>query len=300
MHDVVILANPYAGGGRARVRAEQAADVLQASGIDCRVELPASLEELQAILDRCSMSGPHILLACGGDGTVHHVLQAAMRGSHILGIIPAGTGNDAARSLGISPRHVEAWTQSLPDLIATRSTRRIDVVHISHNGAQRWAVGIVCAGFDSAVNERANGIRRLRGTARYVAALMGELRSFVTYDFHVVMDGSVRAGEALLVAVGNTPQYGGGMRMCPNAELDDGLLDITWVGSAPRRTILRVFPSIFAGTHVKHPLVSTYRAREVEISAPGAVMYVDGERIGDSPVTIRSIPRALEVLVPPQ
>ena len=111
------------------------------------------------------------------------------------------------------------------------------------------------------------------------------------------MDGVQHSNCALLIAVGNGGNYGGGMRICPQADMKDGLLEITWVDPAPRRTVLRIFPQIFSGRHINHPLVHTYRAAEISIESPDSMIYADGERIGSPPVLIQVVPRAVRILV---
>jgi diacylglycerol kinase (ATP) len=138
-----------------------------------------------------------------------------------------------------------------------------------------------------------------RGTLRYIVALLAELREFQLHHYTVRMDGVQRSGSAVLIAVGNGSSYGGGMQICPQADMKDGLLDITWVDPAPRRTVLRIFPQIFSGRHVNHPLVHTYRAAEVAIESPDSMIYADGERIGSPPVLIQVVPQAVRVLLSP-
>ncbi len=271
---------------------------LQRAGIDIRLLLPDGLDALHRELGEACADGPTTLIACGGDGTVHQVLQAAARSGSTLGIIPAGTGNDIARSLGIPLKDPAQWAARLADLMRTQRTRAVDASLIVRGDRQEWSLGVVSAGFDSAVNERADRMTRLSGTARYLTALLAELREFRTYEYDVTLDGRPMAGTALLIAVGNGSQYGGGMRICPAADMWDGLLDITWVDVAPRRTVLRVLPRIFSGRHVEHPLVRTYRAREITIDARGPVIYADGDRVGSPPVRITALPGAIRMLVP--
>lgn len=293
-----VVANPFAGRGRAREIAE--ASVRELAGQEVRAELllPTDLPGLRAALAEAASDGPTTFLACGGDGTVHQVLQVAVARDCVLGVIPAGTGNDNARSMGIDSSRLTEWTRDLAAMIRTGASTRVDVALITRGQEREWSLGVTSTGFDSAVNERADRMTRLRGTPRYIAALLGELSDFRTYDYVVTIDGETVSGEALLVAVGNGANYGGGMRICPAAVMTDGMLDITWVGSAPRRTILRVFPRIFSGRHVEHSLVRTFRGRQIVIEADGAVVYADGDRVGPTPVRIEAVPGALRVLMP--
>jgi diacylglycerol kinase (ATP) len=192
----------------------------------------------------------------------------------------------------------ESWVARLAERIHSGTTDSVDLARISHGERQIWSLGVISAGFDSSVNERADRIRGLQGTPRYVAALLAELRSFQMNDFIVTVDGVRLEGDALLVAIGNGESYGGGMRICPNADMRDGLLEVTWIDTAPRRTVLKFFPRIFSGRHVEHPLVRTLRGTEISLESTGAVIYADGERVGTPPVRITAIPGALRLLAP--
>jgi diacylglycerol kinase (ATP) len=154
---------------------------------------------------------------------------------------------------------------------------------------------VLTTGFDSSVNERANRMSRLGGQ-RYNVAMVRELASFRPLAYTVTIDGQEITSPGTLVTIGNGPQYGGGMRICPGALLDDGLLDITWLGAVSRVTLLRVFPSVYSGTHVEHPAVRTFRGRSLRVEAPGQIAYADGERIGPLPVDVEVRPGALRVL----
>lgn len=274
------------------------ASILRESGLEVDLLLPDGVTRLRQQLADACVGGPTTLIACGGDGTVHQVLQAAAGSGSVLGIIPSGTGNDVARSLGIPVKDPAGWARTLATLVLEGRTREVDAALIARGDHREWTLGVISTGFDSAVNERADRMTRLSGTVRYLTALLAELREFHTYDYTVTMDGERRVGAALLIAVGNGDSYGGGMRICPAADMADGILDITWVDVAPRRTVLRVLPRIFSGRHVEHPLVHTYRAREITIDAHGPVVYADGDRVGTLPVAITAVPAALRMLVP--
>jgi diacylglycerol kinase (ATP) len=260
--------------------------------------LPATLAAMREAVDESCASGADAVIACGGDGTVHQVLQAAVRHDVSMGVIAAGTGNDIARSLGIPVKDHRTWVDRLADLISAGQPRRVDLARITHDPHDVWSLGVISAGFDSAVNERADRMTHLRGTPRYVAALLAELRSFHMNDYLVTIDGQRHEGSALLIAIGNGQSYGGGMRICPAADMSDGILEVTWIDTAPRRTVLRFFPKIFSGRHIEHPLVRTYRGREITLQSTGPVIYADGERVGVPPVDIVIVPGALSVWCP--
>lgn len=246
-----------------------------------------------------------MVIACGGDGTVHEAVQELIHGGPALGVMPGGSGDDLAAALGFCIGRPEesarAIARAARRVVADPGTaRRVDLGMVSTaDGVEQAFIGVVSTGFDSAVNERANRMRRWGG-ARYLAALARELVSFRPSPYRVTVDGQPVEGRAMLVAVGNGGRYGGGMRVCPAARPDDGELDITWLSAVSRPTFVRSFPSVYRGTHVSNPHVATYRGRSVSIEAPGQVAYADGEPVGPLPVRIQIRPGALRILpVPP-
>ena len=295
--NAVVIANPHAGGGRARTIAIKAQSALISAGINVTLHFPDSREQLQIISAQSCAEQPDVVLACGGDGTFHDILQSAIASNTTIGIIPCGTGNDIARSLGLTRTISDSFFHEMANSIHNQYCEIIDASKITCDGEQVWSLGVISAGFDSAVNERANRMSHFRGTLRYILALLAELREFKLHHYTVNMDGVQHSNCALLIAVGNGGNYGGGMRICPQADMKDGLLDITWVDPAPRRTVLRIFPQIFSGRHINHPLVHTYRAAEISIESPDSMIYADGERIGSPPVLIQVVPQAVRILV---
>ena len=281
---LVLIANPISGGGRARAIAERARDAMIGEGVDVALVVPGNVAAMRESVAEAVESAPAGVVACGGDGTVHLVLQGAAPSSTAMAIIPAGTGNDVARSLGIERKDHDRVARVIARSVLAGRTRAIDLTRIAHGSRQVWSLGVTSTGLDSAVNERANRTRRFNGTTRYVLALLAEMRSFRTYEYAVTVDGERMDGPATLIAIGNGSSYGGGMRICPAASMTDGVLDITWVDRASRTTILRVFPRIFSGTHVQHPAVRVLQGRTITVEATGPVVYADGERVGDLPI----------------
>lgn len=296
MESVALIANPRAGGGRALGIARTAQARLQAAGIDADLLAPAGLDDLPAAVARAQ--GRTAVIACGGDGTVHQILQHVQGTDLPLGILPTGTGNDIARSLGVPLADVEEWVGLTAPLLRAGTTRAVDLARLETGGDTVWSLAVTSIGFDSSVNERADRMQRVSGTSRYVVAVLAELAALRSHPVTLTADGEILHGDTTLVAIGNGPTYGGGMRICPDARLDDGLLHVTWVDAAPRRTILRVFPQIFSGRHVDHPMVRTLRARRIVVEAPTAVAYTDGERVGPASLTITAVPEALRVVAP--
>jgi lipid kinase, YegS/Rv2252/BmrU family len=233
------------------------------------------------------------LLVMGGDGMAHLGLNAAAGTDATLGLIPAGTGNDFARGVGV-PRTVSEAV----GVIVAGQTRTVDLASI-HNGTfpQRYVGAVVSTGYDARVNRSTNRIRLRLGALSYGYIAMRELASFSPLSYDMVIDGTSRRQEAMLVAVSNTGIFGGGMRIAPDADLTDGLLDITVVGPVSRAVLLRLLPAMYSGAFVKHPCVEQFRARSVELAGEGLFVMGDGEELGEVPVRIECVPGALKVFV---
>jgi diacylglycerol kinase (ATP) len=246
-----------------------------------------ALDKIRARVD----SGVEAVVALGGDGLVNLALQVVAGTAVPLGVVPAGTGNDFARALGLS----RSDPMAVVDHIANGEARPVDLGRVG----SRWFGGVLSSGFDSMVNERANRMSWPRGRARYNLAMLAELRTFRPVPFELDVDGETWVTDAMLVAVGNSASYGGGMRICPDASLEDGLLDVTVLGPISKLEFIRVFPSVYKGTHVNHRAVTVKRARVVSLSAFGVTAYADGERVASLPVACEAVPKALQVLAPP-
>jgi diacylglycerol kinase (ATP) len=293
---VAVLANSTAGRGRHRGLLPRLLEGLATSGRPVEVLTASTPAEAEAACHAAVAGGAGALVAVGGDGTVHRALQAVAGTSVPFGPVPAGTGNDFAVDTGFPADPLRAVAVIVEALRAGR-TRTVDLARMSGaDGVDRWYGAVLAAGFDAIVNERANRMRWPRGPRRYDLAILVELARLRPRRYTLRLDGVLHELDAVLVAVGNCPTYGGGMRICPDADPTDGLLDVVVGGRIDRRSLIRVKPRIYQGTHVTHPLVTSYRARTVELSAEGITTYADGERGLDLPVTITAVPGALRLL----
>ncbi|RZU75294.1 diacylglycerol kinase [Micromonospora kangleipakensis] len=293
---VAVLANPTAGRGRHRGLLPRLLERLAAGGRPVRVLTAGTPAEAEAACHAAVADGVGALVAVGGDGTVHRALQAVAGTAVPFGPVPAGTGNDFAVDTGY-PADPLAAVDVIAAALRDGRTRPVDLARMSSpDGGHRWYGAVLAAGFDAIVNERANRMRWPRGPRRYDLAILVELARLRPRRYTLRLDGEELNLDAVLVAVGNCASYGGGMRICPDADPTDGLLDVVVGGRFDRRTLMRVKPRIYQGTHVDHPLVRSYRARTVELAAEGITTYADGERALDLPVRISAVPQAVRLL----
>ncbi|KUP97241.1 diacylglycerol/lipid kinase family protein [Thermobifida cellulosilytica] len=290
MPTIALLVNPASGRRRAAVAAAALRDRLRARGARVRVAAGASAADSARLAGQLAADRPDALVAVGGDGLAHLALQAVVGTDVPLGVVGAGTGNDIARELGL-PRSPDAAARA----VLAGHTRRIDTVA----AAGRHYLSVLACGFDSRVNERVNGLRVRTGRLDYVAGLLAELGSFTPLRYTLDVDGQRLDAEGVLVAVGNTRCYGGGMRICPDARPDDGLLDVVLVRAMGRARFLRLFPRVFTGSHLNLPEVAVLRGRRVAVAVHGAadvVAHADGERLAAPPLVCEAVPGSVRML----
>jgi diacylglycerol kinase (ATP) len=280
----LIAINPLSGHGKGALFGKRVIDYLSSKKVDYQSLVAPTAQELRVeierALDREKFEG---VISVGGDGLAHLILQLVVPRSLPFAVIPAGTGNDFVRTLGWSLTDVEGYLEQ----ILSKSPRQIDLGNVD----SEWFGAILSTGFDSVVNERANSLRWPKGPQRYNAAIALELPKFQPIEYEIVMDSVKITTEAMLIAVGNGRSYGGGMLVCPHAQIHDGLFDVMILEPVSKVEFLKVFPKVFSGSHITHPAVKTYRTRKISISAD-AVAYADGERIGRAPVSAECIASA--------
>ena len=279
----LLAINPTSGRGRGATVGQQVANFLSERKIQYRIVTGANALQFQENLRRESTTGSGVI-AVGGDGLLHMAIQVAANANLPLVTIPAGTGNDFVRALGWNPEKplepLRAAINENPSLIDLGN------VDGEYFGA------IASTGFDSIVNERANRMRFPKGPTKYNVAMALELPKFQPLQYKFVIDGKSYEREAMLIAAGNGSSYGGGMLVCPNADLQDGLLDLMILNPVSKREFVMIFPSVYEGKHIEHPQVEIIRAREIYIEAD-AICYADGERVGPMPATISVAEKAL-------
>jgi YegS/Rv2252/BmrU family lipid kinase len=289
----LVVHNPTAGGGRAGRLLPEVLERLRGHGVEVSEHRTRSLED--ARLAACQAAGVvEAVVAVGGDGTVGAcaagLADAGPGATAALGVVPAGGGNDAARAFGLPADDPLAAAGLLPRL----RRRPADLGTV----AGRAYLNVAGAGFDSEVNRVANQrLGWVKGRPRYVGAVLAELVVGRRATFQLVLDGQASRLRGWLVAVANGPSYGGGMRIAPQASLQDGLLEVVVIHDIGKLEFLTTFPKVFSGRHVEHPAVTVHRAGRVELDAdrPLAV-YADGEPAGNLPATFEVRRAAITVL----
>ena len=288
---LALIVNTSAGGGRAGKALPSVQAALTVRGLDYHVERTGSLEHARE-LARDAAAASETAVAFGGDGLVGAVASALQGGDGVLGVLPGGRGNDFARVLGIPLDPPAAC-----EVLASGVVKALD---LGEADGQTF-IGIASCGFDSEANRFANETRLVRGNLVYAYGALRALLGWRPATFELTLDGDRKhVVRGYSVGAANSKAYGGGMYAAPDAELDDGLLDIVTLADMPKRRFLTsLMPKVFKGTHVNEPEVTVLRAAEVKIAAERPFqMYADGDPIAPLPVTVRALPGAVKVLVP--
>ena len=292
--DFTLITNPISGKGKAAAVAEQAFQRLTAEGYMGRLELTTQPGDANRIARKAIENGSHWIIACGGDGTIHEVVNAiAEKPDVVLGVLPCGKGNDFAEALKISTKPVDAI-----GVLLNGSTRQVDLGKIGDH----YFDTIVTCGYDAEVSRRVTEEGTpFSGTAAYVYTAITTLFRYQSPVVRLEGDFGSYEGEILLTATGVTSSYGGGMKIVPGAIIDDGLFDVCIIEPVPRRTVLRLLVTLFWGGHAGHPAVQMHRTKSLTIKTdPPVLLYADGERICYTPATVEIVERGLTVIAPPE
>lgn len=298
---VTFIVNPASGRGRTRSQwpaLKEEIETLLGDSHELSFLETSDRGDAENLSQRAIESGEEYVVAVGGDGTLNEVLQAVVGTSCALGILPCGTGNDFAREIGMA-----AEANSIAKSIRERRTMRVDVGRVDFGPDQtsRFFLNIAGCGFDVAVADRVNqGFRAFRGVSAYVAAVVSTLMRYRAIPIRVKSShGPAETQRLMLVAIANAKCYGGGMKVAPNASIEDGLFDVVLVHEIGRIGFLRSFPKVFSGTHLTHPKVSHFQADTLSIDSDlPQRLLLDGELFGATPATFHVLPNAVEFLVP--
>ena len=285
-----LVINPVSGQGRGTTVGTYVAGYLNQHKVDFEIVTGNSSislsDHLKIFLEKTpDCSG---VIAVGGDGLMHIILQVVVPFQIPFTIIPAGTGNDFVRTLGWDLEKIDSQLNRV--VTANPSPINLGLVD------GEWFGAVLSTGFDSVVNERANTMQWPKGPMKYNAAIALELPRFAPRHYEIILDDRTISTEAMLIAVANGRSYGGGMLVCPNANISDDLFDVMVLRPVTKLEFIKVFPRVFAGTHVSHPAVEIVRSRSVRIESK-AVAYADGERIGQLPIVAECIHDAVQTWV---
>jgi YegS/Rv2252/BmrU family lipid kinase len=278
-----------AGGGRPGAALPAVTAALRAHGVEHRVEPTVSLDHARELAKLAAAAG-ETAVAFGGDGLIGAVAGALHGSGGVMGVLPGGRGNDLARVLGIPLDPVAAC-----DVLRTGTPRTLDLG--SANGVA--FAGVASCGFDSDANRIANATRFIRGRFVYAYGGIRALIGWKPAHFELRLDGEPVSLTGYSVAIANSATYGGGMRIAPDASLDDGMFDVVTIAEFPKLSFLLSLPKVFRGTHVALAAVQVRRAREVEITADRPfVVYADGDAVAQLPVKLTVLRGAVRVIVP--
>jgi YegS/Rv2252/BmrU family lipid kinase len=292
MRQFTAVVNPTAGGSTAAAALLRVAHELRAAGAGLDTEYSRSLAHAQDIARRAGEAG-RVVLAVGGDGIAGGIGGALSGTGTVLGLVPAGRGNDFARALGLP-----AEPEALARLLLEGEPREVDTIEVESAVHHRAVVlGSVYAGVDALANRHANHSRLLRGSASYYAGGLRAVAGWRAANYRVTVDGKEHTHRGYTVVAANSPYYGSGRMIAPGARVDDGLLDVVLIEDAPRRLFFALMNELATGDHVARPQVRILRGREIRIEADRPVPYgADGEVDAVLPVTARVLPGALTML----
>lgn len=280
-----VFVNPAAGGNRGLIRARRIVGELADLGWTVDLVRLSGPADLARSIERLQATGAERVVLAGGDGMIHLALPALVGSSMATGIVATGTGNDFCRGLGLPSNRRSAIIESVSDVV-----NPVDIIELHAEGSSHFAASVMTFGFSGRVNAMANEMRFPRGTSRYTMATVRQLGSLEPVPVTMAFDDeSAVEREVTFVAVGNTPYFGGGMKICPDARYDDGLLDVVVVEPVSAPTLARVLPLVFAGKHVGHGAVSVRRCHSLEIHGDEP-LWADGEAlaVNSARVSVRS------------
>lgn len=294
--DTLVIVNPASGGGRALRAEPKVASLLAARGYNAKFVKSKSSEDIRELAAQAAADGCGTVVALGGDGAFHHVVEGIRGTDVVAGFFPAGNGNDIARSLGISRDPVEAANEFL-----NGQPRAVDLVRVRiSNGCVAHFMGAGGMGLDAEAAHLANTrFQAWPGVTRYLAGAFTVFFREPLLNVRAEIDGASWSGQALFVAVANASSYGSGVRIAPRAVMDDGLLDVVIVGEVGLMRLLEAIPIVLTNGDLRgFPEVTRYRCRSVALRADRAArVHGDGEALGVAPAEFEVLPRAVRVMV---
>ena len=294
MKPIGVLVNPAANRGRGNQVGEQVFHQLSKAGIPA-INLSAESAIAAASKAQVAISVQEIsgVIAVGGDGTAQLGVNICVPNQIPLGIVPAGTGNDQARELKIPLGDPAAAIENI--LASLDAPKRVDVMRVVTGEREFWSFGSISAGFDAICAKRANGLKWPKGPNSYVAAMLLELPSFKPIEYRLTVDGEHRNVRAMLCGVANIQNFGGGMRISPESDCHDGELEVFILHEVSRPRLLRIFPTVYKGEHVKFPEIEIFKAKSIRLENDNYPISCDGEIVGHAPFSVEIHLGALQV-----
>ncbi|HHT50698.1 MAG TPA: diacylglycerol kinase family lipid kinase [Eubacteriaceae bacterium] len=288
---IYFIVNPIAGKGQTARLAQEFERILQERGIKYKIvftEYPGHAAKLAAEIDDKEFSK---VVSVGGDGTLNEILNGLNIEKFSLGIIPAGTGNDLIKSVDIPSNVMVAF-----EVVLSGEKRSIDIGYIQN----KRFINVAGFGFDVEVLRETEKLKKIvKGKVAYVLGVIKAIISFKPVKLHISIDGIEYKREAMVCAIGNGQYFGGGMKILPKAELDDGLYDICIIKKLPKPVLLYHFPKVFKGTHLEIPWVEYLKGKNVKILTQEPVLVnFDGEVSQQEVPDFNIIKNGLNILVP--
>lgn len=291
----LVVTNSSAGKGKAESLAQELINLLNNNNQKIKVINSPTFEETNTQLDVAINSNQYkYLVAVGGDGLVNLCLQKVAKREIVLGVIPAGTGNDFARAVGFYGKSVS----EIFSIMFKSPPEKIDLGKVITKSGDKWFVQVLSTGFDAVVNSVANRMKWPKGRSKYTIATIIVLSRFRKMPYKIEIDNKILDQDVMLLSVANGECYGGGMRICPGALNSDGVFEILVVRPVSKLVLLTIFPKVFKGNHIPHPKIDLYHGRKVKLSGP-TFAYADGEFVSDLPLEVINIPKALTTWLSP-
>lgn len=294
MKPVGVLVNPAANRGRGNLIGDQVFELLSKAGI-AAINLTSESANLAREKSQLAISAQEIcgVIAVGGDGTSQLGVNICVPNQIPLGIVPAGSGNDQARELNIPLGNPAAAVENIIDSLA--APKRVDVMRVATSEREFWSFGSISAGFDALCAKTANGLRWPKGPNSYVAAMLMELPRFKPIEYSLTVDGEHCKVKAMLCGVANVKNFGGGMKISPGSDITDGKLEVFILHEVSRAKLLRIFPTVYKGEHIRFPEVEIFQAKSIRIENDSFPISCDGELTGRAPFSVEVHPGGLQV-----
>jgi len=295
-----VIINPAARGGKTSRQWPIISKLLKQNNISFDYAFTKGIGHGIELAKEAVDTGYELVVAVGGDGTVNEVANGIVdkdgKSKAILGIICTGTGRDCIRSL-----HIPGDFDKACKLLANRKCVNIDLGLVEYmssgNKNRRYYINTAALGFAASVAERTKSLKRLGGTMPFLLAFAMVFVAYKAQDIAFDIDGRIKQERYLLMSVNNGRYFGGGMKITPNADPCDGLLDVITIKDMNKLRLLYNFPRLYKGTHITHPKVDIYKAINIAMQTPERMLLqLDGEVVGEAPASFSIIPSALRVI----